>query len=211
MRRTMPWLAGLLLGLATLAGPCSTTPRAEEDERLPAMREYLVERARSPWRGYTSSYEEEQAGYAVAAAAVATLERIPHLAAYELDGEPFMAVDRAGRRVVLNERFFGPFVRPDLPRLGVGERVDIGTVKDRRILADPLALVGFLIESEIVRTYWHVEASLRLVELAESDDGFQAMVRGSHTYFTNDRNEDRYAFRIEVNTRSGAVWVVGVR
>jgi hypothetical protein len=211
MRRAARWRTGIVFCLATLAGACLAMPPADKEDPVPAMREYLVERSRSPWRGYTSSYEEEQAGYSVAAAAVGALERIPHLAAYELDGEPFMAVDRAGRRVVLNERFFGPFVRPDLPRLGVGERVDVGTVKDRRILADPLALVGFLIESEVLRTYWHVEARLRLVELAESEDGFQATVRGSHIYFTNDSNEDRYAFRIEVNTRSGAVRAVGVR
>lgn len=101
-------------------------------------------------------------------------------------------------------------MRPDVPRLQAEERLEIGIVKDRRILADPLALVGFLIESEIVRTYWHVEARLRLVEVAESEAGFRATVRGSHIYFTNDRNEDRYSFRIEVNTQSGAVFVVGV-
>lgn len=176
---------------------------------MPAMREYVVERATSPWRGYTSSSDEEQAGYAVAAAAVGGLERVPHLASYELDGEPFMAIDRAGRRVVLNERLFGPFVRPDAPRLAAGERVEVGVVKDRRILADPLALSSFLVESELIRTYWHIEARLRLTDVETTATGFRASFHGSHLYFTNRRTEDKYAFRVEVDTGTGAVAVVG--
>jgi hypothetical protein len=176
---------------------------------VPALREYVVERSRSPWKGYTSSYDEEQAGYSVAAVAVEGLERIPHLAPYELDGEPFMVVDRAGRRVVLNERFFGPFVRPDAPRLSPGERMQIGAIRDPRLLADPLAVVSFLLDSELVRTYWHIGARLSLLEVSETYTGFWATVRGSHRYFTNESNEEAYSFTVEVVIESGLVYVVG--
>jgi hypothetical protein len=176
---------------------------------MPALREFVIERSSSPWRGYTSSYEEEQGGYTVAAASVVGLERIPHLAAYELDGEPYMAIDRPGRRVVLNERLFGTFVRPDAPRLTPGERVELGVVRDRRLLADPLSLVSFLVESELIRTYWHIEARLRLVELTETATGFRADLEGSHVYYTSRKNEDAYSFRIEVQTATGSVFVRG--
>jgi hypothetical protein len=174
-----------------------------------AIREYLVERAHSPWREYTGSAAEEQAGYAVAAGVVAGLERLPHLARYELDGEPYLAVDRPRRRVVLNERFFGPFIRPDAPRLAAGERVRIGTVKEPRITAVPVELVSFLIEAELIRTYWHVEARLGLEELVPAEGGVSALVEGRHVYYTDRRHEELVRFRIEVTTATGAVDVVG--
>jgi hypothetical protein len=174
------------------------------------MDELKIPRGTSPWQGYTGSYDEEQAGLKVRAVKILPEhERVAHLAAYVSDGEPLLAIDRKARRVVVNERCFGDVQRPDATRLRQGERAAVGVVKCAGLRKKPRELVRFLIESELVKTYVHTEANLRIVDEKTEGTRYRARCKGSHVFYTNERNESPLDFTVEIDSGSGAISVAG--
>jgi hypothetical protein len=55
-----------------------------------------------------------------------------------------------------------------------------------------------LIEAEIIRTYWHLEAVVNLEAETAGKDGWEGSYRGRHVYYTNDRNVRPFAFRVKM-------------
>ena len=177
---------------------------------MDAALRFSVHRGQNPWDAYTGSYEAEQASLTVAAAAIeAAFERIEYLSAYVIDNEPLLAIDRAQDRVVVNERFFSSLYRPDVTRIADGARVEIGTVLDARLIETPRRLFSFLIESSLIRTYVHMEASLVLEEMLHTAGEVIACFSGSHVYYTNTRNEEPLAFCIHLDKSTGKIAVIG--
>ena len=164
-----------------------------------------IPRDTSPWDAYTGSADEEQAGYHVTAATIAPdWERLPWLADFALGDDPLLAIDRAGRRVLVSAAFFDDVQRPDLTRaLG---HVAVTRVRGA-LLADPARLVRFLLVSHLLRTVAHVEATVTCAEEGVTDGVFRSRWTGSHVYFTSRRNEGRLDFAVEVDLTSGAVAV----
>lgn len=171
-------------------------------------KEFVITKATDPFREFARSAAEEEAAKAIAAVAFdGPRENIDSLAVYELDGEPFLAVDREKRRVVANEKIFGDLRRQDATRPDEQERREIGLVREKRLVADPARLFCFLLESQIVQTYWHVEARLTLRAFTDSPDEAVASFDGEHIYFTNEKNEERYRFSMHLNKKSGMMWI----
>jgi hypothetical protein len=177
---------------------------------MEAVHSYTVTRNENPWDQYTGSYEEEQAGRVIAAVAmVDAFERVPHLESYALQKEPFLAIDRAGRRVVLNERFFSTMNRVDVTRIRAGERQEMGTVRDQRLIESPRSLIAFLIESQLIISYVHIEATLVLEKMLHTAEEVTAFFTGTHTFYTNERNDETLAFRVHLNKKNGLITVLG--
>ncbi len=70
-------------------------------------------------------------------------------------------------------------------------------------------IVLFLLESQVVATYWHVESVICLVSEDDSPDAYRASFRGTHIYFTNARNEDKLDFSIIIEKKTGAISLLG--
>ncbi|MBU1109847.1 MAG: hypothetical protein KKB51_24410, partial [Candidatus Riflebacteria bacterium] len=138
---------------------------ASEGESMTGLgkRVFLVSRSQSPWQGYTGNYEQEQAGKKIAAIPMTLdLEAVPHLANYTVNGLPFLAIDRANKRVVANADLFGSLQRPNTTRLCVGEKVVMGKFNADKLQIKPWELVAFLLESHLIETYQHLEATLHV-------------------------------------------------
>jgi len=75
--------------------------------------------ATSPWQGYTSSWEEEEAGKHIEARALdPAWATLPSLSAYAGAAQgPLLAIDRGAKRVHVDGRFFGNIERIDVPKL----------------------------------------------------------------------------------------------
>ncbi len=69
----------------------------------------------------------------------------------------------------------------------------------------PRTLVAYLIEAQIIETFAHIESKLCLFEESRDGDVYTARVRGTHIYFTNQRNEDPLAFAVRVNLKDGGI------
>jgi hypothetical protein len=166
-----------------------------------------LHRGESPWNGFTASWEEEDRGMKIAAAPIdPAYERIPKLDAYG-PGDALLAIDRAGKRVVANEKFFSPLSRVDVTRT-VKKHV-IGTAKDKRLYEKPARFAEFLIVSDLIHCYAHVGAT---VELAKESDGpvYRAEFTGEHEYFTNSRHTAPLHFAVEIDKATGVATVVSL-
>jgi len=172
-------------------------------------RQYLIYRSDNPWGDYTKSYEQEQAGKQIAAVKLTDeYERIASLASYTIDGQSLLADDRKNQRVVANQVFFSPLARPDVTALRDGEKFIVGKALDSRLYEDPGLLVSFLIDSQLIQTYHHMEATLNLRHEENSAEAFTASFDGVHVYFTNEKNEHSYRFKISIDKKSGEISVI---
>jgi len=168
------------------------------------LAELNVERGQSPWQGYTGSAKEEEDGKRVAAVAdLSKLERVPHLAAYELGGKPLLAIDREHRRVVVSSEHFSELSRADVTRSG---KTELGTVKSAA-RADPRKLVLFLVESQLIQSLAHVESHVCLQQEKLGPKEYRAHFTGSHVYFTNRRHEEPLDFDVLLDLESGLLRV----
>jgi hypothetical protein len=167
---------------------------------------WTITRDTSPWRGFTATAVEEEANMHVASSDLAGYASIPSLVAYDIDGTPLLARNEDERRVVANERFFFDLTRADATR--VTGRTAIGVFKDTTFASlSPAALAAFLLESQIVITYWHVEALLTRVMETETGKMYTARFRGEHTYFTNEKNSSSLDFALEIDKISGHLFL----
>ena len=171
-------------------------------------RQYLIYRSDNPWGDYTKSYEQEQAGKQIAAVKLTDeYERIASLASYTIDGQSLLADDRKNQRVVANQVFFSQIARPDVTALRAGEKLIVGKALDSKLYEDPGFLVSFLIDSQLIQTYHHMEATLNLRHEEDSTESFSAIFDGVHVYFTNEKNEHSYSFKISIDKKTGEISV----
>jgi hypothetical protein len=116
----------------------------------------------------------------------------------------------SGDHLCLQEPFSVLLARVDATRIEAVQRREIGKLlcgfgKDFSCRD----IVFFLLESQIITTYWHIESVICLVSENDSQDVYKASFRGSHIYFTNARNEDKLDFSITIDRKTGTISLLG--
>ena len=99
---------------------------------------------------------------------------------------------------------FSTLEKADATRINPGENKSIGTFHDLSFKStSPEKLVLFLLESQIVTTYWHLKSDVCL-EKEENENGiYKAYFSGLHKYCTNECQSDPLKFIISINRKSG--------
>jgi hypothetical protein len=147
---------------------------------------YHIERGRAPL------------GEAPARIAAATIDpaRQTPVAGHDLDGRPALWLSPDKTQLVVDDRLFTDLAIADSTRLAAGQSAVVGKARAK---LPGRALLRFLLEAEIIRTYWHVEATVCLERERDAGGGYEADLGGVHVYFTNQRNERRFAFTLRVS------------
>lgn len=122
---------------------------------------------------------------------------------------PLLAIDRAQRRVVVSAAHLSAVERVDAPRLAPGERRTVTTLRGAALKARPRDLVLFLLDAQLVQTFWHLEADLCLRDERDTPARYAVRVEGMHRYCTNRCHDEPLAFTVEVNRVDGTVALVG--
>jgi len=73
----------------------------------------------------------------------------------------------------------------------------------------PSASVLFLLQAQIIETYWHLEAELCMVSEEDKPESYRAQFRGVHRYCTNSCEEDAFAFTVHINKKTGGLSLIG--
>lgn len=171
----------------------------------------IVSRADCPWSGMTDSYQQEQSNKYVRAGAfgAATNGAMSSLAEFDKP-DVLMVRDIRQKSVAVNSRYFSDLHRGDATRLGMGQTHVLGKFLDLTFTRlKPSELVMFLLKSQVIETYWHLEAELRLLRIEDSPAAYRALFHGVHTYFTNDRNEQSFAFVVAIDKKTGEMTLAG--
>ena len=130
--------------------------------------------------------------------------------AWKAGGRPLLWVAPDKGSAVVDGEFFSDLLGVDATNLPAGERRVVGRWLDLSFKSmAPRDIVLFLLKGQIVLCYAHVEARL---QRDEEDDGagrYRAGFSGSHIYFTNERNEDRLSFAVEIDKKTGEISVTG--
>ncbi|MEU7873364.1 hypothetical protein [Dactylosporangium sp. NPDC049140] len=100
---------------------------------------------------------------------------------------------------VVDAAVFSPLVRVDVPRIQPGEQRVIGRLAPAAVrTVDHREVVRFLLQAEVVQTYWHIHAECCL-EREDRTDGYRAVFSGTHWYVTNSQNFDPLAFTLSIS------------
>lgn len=109
---------------------------------------------------------------------------------HTVEGAPLLCIDKQG--AFLNNAFFSSLHAISISQLPFKKVQLIGTA----LKPIPFkTLVSFLIDADIICTYIHVESSMTVSLVSQT----RAEVKGTHTYFTNEENEEPFSFVIELD------------
>ena len=177
----------------------------------PCVAELRIGKATNPFRAWDS----QMAGWQGRPGRAVDLkggdyEAVPPLGPYGTAGHGLMGIDRKTQEPVVSSRYFSPLARVDATRIEPGQEKEIGTFL--AISLRPVTLrdiVLFLLESQVVTTYWHVESILCLVSEDNSAGLYKARFQGKHIYYTNRYNEEKLNFFLTVDTTSGRMVLLG--
>ena len=207
---TCPIITGLLattIALAT-AAHAGAIKLPQPTHSILAL---TISRGDCPWSGMTDSYEQEQSNKYVKAVALdgVTNGALPSLAEFDKP-DVLMVRNTAQTNVAVNSRYFSDLRRGDATRLGMGQAHRVGVFRDLTFARlKPRDLVMFLVKSQLIETYWHLEAQLKMLREEDRPDAYQAWFHGVHTYFTNDQHDETFAFTVTVDKKTGEMTLTG--
>lgn len=217
MRKMPCWFAMLLAVIVpvslTCAGNAVSTMEKEKGSMENCIEEVRVTRGQNPFREWDASPAGSKlAGAPVRAADLegSDVDTPIGLSRYAFEGGKLMGIGKKTREPAVSSRCFSPLARVDATRIEAGQRRDVGKllcVPGKDLSYRDIAL--FLLESQVITTYWHIESVICLMSEDDSPDGYRASFRGSHIYFTNSRNEDKLDFSITIDRKTGTISLLG--
>ena len=100
--------------------------------------------------------------------------------------------------LVVNKKYFSDLQQIDLTRFSNIQTV--WTFKDLNFESlSPKQMFEFLINSQILGTFIHIEANICMLNETDSADLYEATFQAEHIYYTNDRNIDSYSFTFTID------------
>ncbi len=111
----------------------------------------------------------------------------------------------ADREVLADQDWLTEIHVTDATRLPPGESVTVARLGPQGRRTPPRALARLLMETGIVRCYWHLEATVCLRSETMASNAWQGAYDGEHVYYTNRRNTG--AFRFSLRVAGGLVTV----
>lgn len=134
---------------------------------------------------------------------------VPAVEHYRIQDRPLLWFTPEHRSVVVDQRHWSDLNLVDATRVKQDAKVPIGRILDPAALP-PRDVVKFLLEGQIIATYWHIGATIQLVEERDDGSSYLASFHAVHEYYTNQRNEDEYEFRVSIDKKTGEITLLGL-
>jgi hypothetical protein len=169
----------------------------------------IITSSENPWHGIANSHAEEEANMNIRAVKLPSqgFSTYPHLKKYDTENGPLIARRESPKTVVLNSRYFSDCRRTDATR-PMAEKTEIGLALPSALKAFKAPKIAlFLLDSQIIITYWHLEARLILKKESESPELYSAVFSGYHSYCTNDCDKAPLNFTITIEKKTGRMFL----
>lgn len=168
--------------------------------------EWEIERDTNPWRSIVDVSNSE----IIEAGDISLCQGFDHLKKFD-QPDLLLGEDRS-KRIVINNKYFSSLRRIDATRISLSDDLLVGDYRDLTFQRLSLRqLAAFLIESQIVLTYAHIGASLKVTEENESDKDYTIRVQGEHVYYTSKKHTSPVDFRLSIGKKTGKIIVKNSR
>jgi len=202
-------MAMIIVGCFLLLPALTAKTRKTSMKDSPCLKTWHIERHSNPWNGLTGDAAAEEATFTVRA--VRQRPTAPNMLAQPggiAANDFFLYRSEKDRAVVVNARYFGGLTRQDVTGRPLRNGGVIGVATPAALKRwQPTELLGLLLEQQIILTYAHIEATVCLVNVTETEGVYRAELTGEHVYYTNERNVSGLDFRFEINLRTGTMAV----
>jgi len=197
-----------------IAFPMATEGAGKTDVRndIKCIDRIKISRDDNPWKGMTQTSRQEEMNKNIPAAQIdkETCDVFKHLSAYQINSESLLGKDKLRKKIVINSRYFSALEKADATRIPADSVKTVGKFLDTSFLSlSPRQLVRFLLDAQIITTYWHLESELCMTGEKDEKDGYTAVFTGVHRYCTNRCETQRLNFTIRINRHTGEISVAG--
>jgi len=122
---------------------------------------------------------------------------------------PFLWATPDRKEAVIDQRFFGDLYVVDVTsEVREGKEKQIGIATPELLRRLPLSvLTRFLIDSQVIKTYWHLGATLCPTRENQTADIYEQTFHGKHSYCTSECYTKAYNFTVRINKKTGAITV----
>lgn len=120
---------------------------------------------------------------------------------YTINDKTVAWVDNKNLEIVFDKTYFKELILRDATSVG---NTYPGVIHTK--LLDEWGgrkIANFLLESQVINTYWHMGAVLCLAEEDDNELEYVATYQGTHEYFTNERNVEELNFKITISKENG--------
>ncbi|MBF0105539.1 MAG: hypothetical protein HQM16_09470 [Deltaproteobacteria bacterium] len=184
--------------------PCSCKSVAEPI-RPNCLLKISISRGDSLWQSVISGHEEQEAAKQIKAEfpSKVKLEYPKILDKYRAGQKPLFGIDTVRRRAIIHAGYFSDLQRVDATRAMPKMFLLVGKLLKPSFMP-PRQVVLFLLESQIIETYWHLESELCL-DREDVGDIYTAHFTGIHRYCTNSCEQDPLNFLVRINAKTGEI------
>lgn len=202
----------LFLMVMIFAFPVATEGSGKADSRneIHCIERIKISRDDNPWRGMTQSSRQEEMNKNIQAVEInkETCEVFPHLLAYQINSEILLGKDKLRKKIVINSRYFSALEKADATRIPADSVKAVGRFLDTSFLSlSPRQLVRFLLDAQIITTYWHLESELCMTGEKDEKDRYTAVFTGVHRYCTNRCESEHLNFTVRIDRDTGEISV----
>ncbi|MBP1711763.1 MAG: hypothetical protein H6Q49_1965 [Deltaproteobacteria bacterium] len=214
IRRKHQWAICLFLMILFMTMLMTTGAAGKANVRndVKCITRIKISRDDNPWKGMTHTSRQEEMNKNIPAVEFnkGTCEVFPHLSVYQINSESLLGKDKVGKKIVINSRYFSALEKVDATRIPSGTVKPVGRFLDTSFLSlSPRQLVRFLLDAQIITTYWHLESELCMTGEKDEKDGYTAVFTGVHRYCTNRCETERLNFAVRIDRVTGEISVSG--
>jgi hypothetical protein len=119
------------------------------------------------------------------------------------NSKELIGTDSAGN-IVVNEKYFSTLAKTDATR--VTGPTNIWTYKQLSFTDySPRDIVEFLLTSQLITTYRHLNSHVCLVQETDTENFYKANFAATHEYCTNECITQEYAFSLQIDKQNGTI------
>ncbi|MFN0077336.1 MAG: hypothetical protein ACKVY0_12765 [Prosthecobacter sp.] len=127
-----------------------------------------------------------------------TMIAVTTTAEHRIDGQPLLWFAADKTQAVLDERCFSDLTMVNVTTLAEGGKITLGKLNEPGRKLAPRAVAWFLMQSGVIQTFVHLEATVHLDSEKSEPSRYEAIFSGKHLYYTDERHESAFRFRFVI-------------
>lgn len=124
-----------------------------------------------------------------------TMSEVKATAEFRLNEQPLLWFAADKSKAVLDECCFGELTMVNVTTLAKDGKIKLGKLKEPGRKLSLRAVAWFLMQSGVIQTFAHLEATVKLESEKNEGARYEAVFSGKHLYYTNERHEASFRFR----------------